>query len=68
MPWVGLRCVIVVFPDHTHLLFVLAKTTDPDEMSHYASFRLDLRFCHNTQSSQGEVGAFKHVKPSSDFY
>ena len=19
--WVGLRCVIVVFPDHTHLLF-----------------------------------------------
>ena len=20
MPWVGLRCVIVVFPDHTHLL------------------------------------------------
>ena len=21
MPWVGLRCVIVVFPDHTHLFF-----------------------------------------------
>ena len=21
MPWVGLRCVIVVFPDHTRLLF-----------------------------------------------
>ena len=21
VPWVGLRCVIVVFPDHTHLLF-----------------------------------------------
>ena len=21
MPWVGLKCVIVVFPDHTHLLF-----------------------------------------------
>ena len=20
--WVGLQCVIVVFPDHTHLLFV----------------------------------------------
>ena len=20
VPWVGLRCVIVVFPDHTHLL------------------------------------------------
>ena len=21
MPWVSLKCVIVVFPDHTHLLF-----------------------------------------------
>ena len=20
--WVGLRCVIVIFPDHTHLLFM----------------------------------------------
>ena len=23
VPWVGLQCVIVVFPDHTHLLFVV---------------------------------------------
>ena len=22
VPWVGQQCVIVVFPDHTHLLFV----------------------------------------------
>ena len=22
VPWVGLQCVIVVFPDHTHLHFV----------------------------------------------
>ena len=22
MPWVGLQCVIVVFPDHTYLLFI----------------------------------------------
>ena len=21
VPWAGLQCVIVVFPDHTHLLF-----------------------------------------------
>ena len=21
VPWVGLQCVIVVFPDHTHLFF-----------------------------------------------
>ena len=23
VPWVGLQCVIMVFPDHTHLLFEL---------------------------------------------
>ena len=25
VPWVGLQCVVVVFPDHTHLLFVYLK-------------------------------------------
>ena len=25
MPWVGLQCVIVVFPDHTHLLFKIGS-------------------------------------------
>ena len=25
MPWVGLQCVIVVFPDHTHLLLDTSK-------------------------------------------
>ena len=25
VPWVGLRCVVVVFPDHTHLLFKVSK-------------------------------------------
>ena len=24
VPWIGLRCVIVVVPDHTHLLFLPA--------------------------------------------
>ena len=29
VPWVGLQCVIVIFPDHTHLLFVPERgTTD----------------------------------------
>ena len=30
VPWVGLQCVILVFPDHTHLLFgaVLLVITD----------------------------------------
>ena len=26
-PWFGLRCVILVFPDHTHLLFKVTKET-----------------------------------------
>ena len=26
VPWVGLQFVIVVFPDHTHLLFEVAQT------------------------------------------
>ena len=26
MPWVGLQCLIVVFPDHTHLLLDLSIT------------------------------------------
>ena len=30
LPWVGLRCVIVVFPDHTHLLF--ENHQDPDQV------------------------------------
>ena len=27
VPWVGLRCVIVVFPDHTHFLFSISIAT-----------------------------------------
>ena len=30
MPWVGLQCVIVLFPDHTYLLFDLfARPSSP---------------------------------------
>ena len=28
MPWVGLQCVIVVFPDHTHLHFKMHVKVD----------------------------------------
>ena len=28
VPWVGLQCVIVVFPDHTHLLFYMDINTN----------------------------------------
>ena len=34
LPWVGLQCVIVVFPDYTHLLF--------DESKNIASMRCGL--------------------------
>ena len=31
MPWLGLQCVIVIFPGYTHTLFVLGKTHLFDE-------------------------------------
>ena len=37
VPWIGLKCVIEVFPYHTHLLFALIymilvhKSIDPDK-------------------------------------
>ena len=30
VPWVCLQFVIVVFPDHTHLLFLLSNEIDQD--------------------------------------
>ena len=44
VPWVGLQCVIEVFPDQTHLLFVLQK------LNFYISNELLtklLAFCEN---------------------
>ena len=49
VPWVGLRCVIVVFPDHTHFHFYmgldarkpvfggLANNTGADQPAHMRS-------------------------------
>ena len=53
VPWVCLQFVIVVYPDHTHLLlllvtnfkllwllnlaFTIAKSADPDEIQHSGS-------------------------------
>ena len=33
VPWVGLHCVIVVFPDHTHLLYDSLDTRAMDSCS-----------------------------------
>ena len=42
MPWVGLQCVIVVFPGHTHLPSVLLYTQHSLKMSvTYASRNLN---------------------------
>ena len=30
VPWVGLQCVIVIFPDHTHFLLLLTPWKDND--------------------------------------
>ena len=30
VPWVGLRCVIMVFPDNTHLLFLWDTVNSTD--------------------------------------
>ena len=40
VPWVGLQCVIVVFPDHTHLLFysISMRWENPSELK---GLRLD---------------------------
>ena len=38
VPWVGLRCVIVVFPDHTHLLFVQGDSTTYQLLHTYHQF------------------------------
>ena len=35
MPWVGLQCEIVVFPDHMHLLF------DPEQLISTEANKLD---------------------------
>ena len=30
MYWIGQQCVIVVFPDHTHLLFAICDLVDDE--------------------------------------
>ena len=39
--WVGLQCVIMVFPDHTHLFFLYFDTS-----ASLCTFVCGERFCH----------------------
>ena len=55
VPWVvGLQCVIVVFPDHTHLLFHSLKCCQPVYtyfafcLSLFVSIADDVNICRNT--------------------
>ena len=32
VPWVGMQCVIVAFPDHTHLLFSAEESAVVDKV------------------------------------
>ena len=45
VPWVGLQCVIVVFPDYTHLLFYGSCVLDSINVAMYA-FQITLRFLY----------------------
>ena len=52
VPWVGLQCVIVVFPDHTHLLFKVSlmrlkwlKLASLTQEFAHLTLSLTIRFC-----------------------
>ena len=71
VPLVGLRCVTVVFPDHTHLHFniklnikskkegndlgSIQSSTTPDPGHHLGKYKYTIK--HHTQESQ-EIGTF----------
>ena len=60
VPWVGLQCVIVVFPDHTHSLFIsyagyqLFIYELPEEKGHKMLFYCTAfqRFCSHLRSNR----------------
>ena len=49
--WVGLQCVIVVFPGHSHLLFVENRFREQDKGIHNEA----LNFCCPGQSSKNNI-------------
>ena len=50
VPWVGLQCVIVVFPYHTHLLFRLIKVSKGAKIRNRYN-----QAPHLTQDTNGKV-------------
>ena len=48
VPWIGLQCVIVVFPDHTRLLFlvILEKYGSTVVYIKLSSFHAKMPFTH----------------------
>ena len=50
--WIGLECEIVVFPDHTHLLFyIIFKTTHSTKRIILTSLKLN-EICYSTVEMQ----------------
>ena len=63
MPWVGLWCVIMVFPDHTHLLFdlglhCLPMTYKKDARLIWDKLLVDSRCEHFTKDLLGTLKSF----------
>ena len=44
VPWVGLQCVIVVFPDHTHLLLSVAAENKANSFIFLLQYHYTLHF------------------------
>ena len=71
VPWVGLQCVIVVFPDHTHLLFIIiciekykvpAYTGTGDNVDTFLSNILKLfKIYFNLTLSPGQIWSYLFV-------
>ena len=70
MPWVCLRFVIVVFPDHTHLLFLIHGIISlPDAIScENRVYRNLTFFVAQANVTMSAVAKIKSPKPSNQMF
>ena len=64
--WVGLQCVIVVFPDDTHLLY--GAHAQNNEIPAYVPINVHVqsRFCQCMVNSEGVITALRYILPSNN--
>ena len=55
--WVSLQCVIVVFPDHAHLLLHVNCEAKATAFAYKCSIGLDVPVCASTHSHQKLLGS-----------